>query len=167
MRALIAMALGLSLTGQAYSQDLSSNLQSSFYSQNANQQNNYAFGTGTASRSTFSPTAVTCDSPKLTVGVIPTWNDGWNAQGTSYGGNDGVTAGISLTVPFGGTVDRCKAMQKTIIRAAARQDAYNSIMMCAELAKKGIIVDPTVFNFADQCTGVTLVSEAQGPMQAE
>jgi len=169
MRSLI-LAICLSLTGQAVAQESSSvnsNLESTFYSANANHQNNYAFGSGQASRSTFSRGAVTCDAPRLVVGAIPSWNQGFIQSGTSYGGNNSVTAGVSLIVPFGSTVERCKQMQRTIIRSADLQHMadmmkhdFGAAMLCLDLKKKGIILDAAEFAFAERCHGVTVMAKA-------
>ncbi len=166
MRVLV-IALGLSLTGQAAAQDISSNLESSFYSQNANQQNNYAFGGGALARNTFGKGLSTCDSPKLTVGVIPTWQEGWSTGGQYYGGGDGLTAGVSVSIPFGGAIERCKQLQKTILRSAELQyqvdvqmmDSikkdieYKRVMRCHEFDRNGIIVAEDIFN----CSGISVM----------
>jgi len=176
MRSLI-LAICLSLTGQAVAQESSSvnsSLESTFYSANANHQNNYAFGSGQSSRSTFSRGAVTCDAPRLVVGAIPSWNQGFIQSGTRYGGNNSVTAGVSLIVPFGSTVERCKQMQRTIIRSADLQymndtlkheaetmkHEFKAAMLCLDLKKKGVILNVEQFAFAERCNGVMVIAKA-------
>ncbi|PHS61777.1 MAG: hypothetical protein COB09_17060 [Thalassobium sp.] len=152
MNRLVLVVLGLCFTTGAVAQDsLQSNLQSSFNSANTNNQNIYSFGDGRASQSLFTREAVTCDAPKLTVGILPTYTSGYYGRGTT-----GFTGGISLSIPLGSTVTRCKKLQQSIIRSAQRQGEYDIIMMCVELKKKGISVEPGLFNFAARCEGVNL-----------
>ncbi len=123
------------------------------YQTNNTYQNEVGFGPG-----------IFCRTPTIFVGGNFGGNDLNVAEAVGKSKNNAqnyqVNAGVAY--PFGSrAIESCKTLSGTIARDRQISTQLSMIKACADLEKKGIIVDPDVFPLLEKCTVSVLRTRSQ------